>query len=83
MRRVLKIVTPDEAKEILKGYNFKNILIKKKLEKYKSMMIAGTWKPNKSTFIRIRKGKLMDGHHRMTAIVESGVSVLMAIQYEQ
>lgn len=82
MKRRLEEVTPERAREILATYESGNKPDEKKLERFKNMMIDGTWKTNKSFFINIRGGKLMNGKHRLTAVAETGITQILPIQYE-
>ena len=79
MRRTEQI-TPERAKELLDTLN--KTPDRSKVERYKEKMIAGEWKPDNGFFINVRQGKLMNGKHRLTALMESGLTLEMRIQYD-
>lgn len=72
-----KVVSPAEAEEMLK-LNVKNRRIRdRRVTRYARDMAAGKWK-NNGDVIRISwDGFLIDGQHRLSAVVESGVSVVL------
>ena len=82
MRRVTEDITPERARELLKSYDIGNVLNKTKMLRFKELMQQGKWMGETREFIYIRNGKVMNGHHRLTAIAESGVTVRVRIQYD-
>jgi hypothetical protein len=81
MRPVIKLVTPDVAEQILKSARINNYLKRTKIEKYKKMMLAGKWKDRIGTPIVIKDNKLIDGRHRLIAILETGLSYNIPFEY--
>jgi hypothetical protein len=81
MRPVIKLVTPDVAQQLLSTARQNNYLKRTKIEKYKKMMLSGKWKDRLGTPIVIKQGNLIDGRHRLTAIVETGLSYLIPFEY--
>jgi hypothetical protein len=74
MQRAIKLVTPEFAGELLKNVNNNNQTKRLKIERYKSIMQSGKWKEKVGTPIVLIGGKVCDGRHRLTAIVETGMS---------
>lgn len=79
MRRTEQI-TPERAKELLDTLN--KTPDRAKVERYKDKMLSGKWKTDNGFFINVRQGKLMNGKHRLTALMESGLTLEMRIQYD-
>lgn len=74
-------VTPELAVEWL-GVNTKNRNIRPRhVQRLARDMSAGNWKMTGEPVKFSRKGALLDGQHRLTAIVESGVTVQMMVVY--
>ena len=74
MLPVLKEITPDLAREILKFARNNNLTKRSKVEKYKRQMTEGKWRDRTGTPIKVIGGVLLDGRHRLMAISESGKS---------
>ena len=69
-------VTPEKAKELIKlGRN--NTMFPHKVTKYKNMMLSGEWKDGLGDPLIIKNNVLLDGRHRLTAIIESGLTFNM------
>lgn len=74
----VKEVTPEMANEILTNHNGLNRKINKKHVSALALnMTRGTWKFNGDTIRFDDKGNLIDGQHRLSAIVESNKSMTM------
>jgi hypothetical protein len=72
------------AKEMLKSSKKTYVeLDREKLDRFKSLIINGTWKVNRNIFVLVRKGKVMNGRHRLTAIAETGIPTLIGMQYDK
>jgi hypothetical protein len=80
MQLVFRLITPERAEELLKLRKRNNPIKRVKLERYKKMMLEGRWKNKIGTPVLIRKGELLDGHHRLSAVVETGKSYIMMIR---
>lgn len=67
----IEVITPDMANNILKG-NQKNRPIREgAVAFYAKLMQEGKWKFNGDTIRIAKDGTLIDGQHRLTAVVES------------
>jgi hypothetical protein len=82
MRRVTEIITPEKALEILATGKRGGAMFKLKVQTYKKKMLAGKWMTDNGSFINIRGGKLINGHHRLEALAQSGLNLEMRIQYD-
>jgi len=71
-RRVL--MTPAIADQMLFFSKGNRGLRKARVETYITAMLAGEWLENGDTIRMYDDGTLQDGHHRLTACVQSGVS---------
>lgn len=72
----LVLITPQVARDMLKN-NIENnrTIIQKTVQLYKSQMLSGNWvNQHPGTYSVNNEGKLLDGQHRLSAIVESGMS---------
>jgi hypothetical protein len=73
-----KLVTPEWAMMILKHFNMGNRRIRKaKVARYARDMTDGHWMTTHQGIAFDKHGKLIDGQHRLMAVVESGMSVKM------
>lgn len=82
MPRVIKHITPEIAQELLKHGRESNLMFPGKVEKYKGMMLSGKWKDGVGTTLIFKNGVLLDGRHRLTAIVETGLSYNLPFKYD-
>ena len=82
MEVVKTLITPNIAKAILEK-NISNRNIRKiKIEQYAREMIEGNWKSDTFEFIKISKsGNLIDGQHRLMAIIKANIEIEMQIAY--
>jgi hypothetical protein len=68
-------VTPDIARALIENANRDNRPIKPKLvKKYAKSMADGDWKFSPETISISRNGRLLNGQHRMMAVIESGIT---------
>ena len=66
-------ITPEKAVEYLDN-NFKHREIKQtRVDKYVASMTEGNWKFNGKVITFNKDGVLLNGQHRLTAVVQSGV----------
>lgn len=75
------LVTPDVAKRLL-GINYENQrnVQPARVDMYARDMANGNWNPQSSNSIRISSdGKVIDGQHRLLAVIKSGASILMRV----
>lgn len=82
MKRVTEIITPERAKQLLSTYPHVYKVNRFKVERLKVKMLSGKWVIDDGSFMNIRAGKLVNGKHRMTAIMESGITEQMRVQYD-
>lgn len=69
-------VTPSMASELLKKNSNNRRINQGIVANYASMMINGKWKEDTFELIKIDlNGNILDGQHRLTAIVKSGISI--------
>lgn len=72
-------ITPDQASEWLGG-NVRNRPISQKVvDKYAADMAAGLWRDNNTAIAFDVQSTLIDGQHRLWAIIESGCTVRMIV----
>lgn len=80
MNRVNEIITPERAKQLLstrsRDYNVKRV------NAIKELMSSGKWVIDNGFFIIVRKGVLMNGRHRLRAVVELDKPIEMRVQYD-
>lgn len=72
-------VTPERATEILNHNTWNRDLKQSIVEQYARDMKAGNWRKNGATIVIATDQSLLDGQHRLWAIVESGVTVPMLL----
>jgi len=72
-------ITPDTAARMLAGNQVNRILRRAMVNKYARDMIAGRWVLSNDAICFSSDGKLLNGQHRLTAVVESGQSVVMLV----
>ena len=65
------LITPAMAESILNKNTFNRPLRAGVVEKYMRDMLAGKWRKNGSTIVLTVDGTLLDGQHRLFAIVEA------------
>ena len=81
MRVEIKKVTPAMAQGFLQGNNSNRRINKGQLNMIKRSMLNGEWALTHQGVALYEDGTLADGQHRLTAIVETGVSCKMPIFY--
>ena len=75
----VKMVSPEEALKFL-GKMCHNRRLKPSLvKKYAAAILAGQWKVNGEAIVLSKSGILLDGQHRLRAIVKAGIPVPMII----
>lgn len=75
-RATLTYVSPAVAAEWLRSKpDYQRKLHPKHVEKLASAILAGEWRLNGATIVFNDKGELIDGQHRLAAIVEAGQGV--------
>jgi hypothetical protein len=80
IRSTVRTITPEQAKQWLDERNTGNRRINgNTLDKYARDMATGRWRMNGEPIIFARTGRLMDGQHRLGALVTAGVPVQMLV----
>lgn len=76
------LIDPGLATELLKGNVANRALTKSKLNKYTQDIINGNWTADTAETIKLTSNmRLLDGQHRLSAIVASKMSVEMFVAY--
>lgn len=71
----LETVTPERAKHLLDTSNFDNRKLRPgTVQKYASTMLNGAWRTSPETLIISKTGRMLNGQHRLHAIIQSGVA---------
>jgi len=73
MKSEVRTITPTVAESILATSNGNRTWKTAKLNSYARDMTAGNWTTNGEPIIIDVHGVLIDGHHRLTACIKSGV----------
>ncbi len=80
MKIAKQLITPDEAKELLKLSVGNRNISNSKVSQYANDIKTGRWIEDTIEFIKISKeGFLLDGHHRMNAIISAKTAVYMNV----
>lgn len=74
-----EVITPEKASEYLNKNNHNRNLRKSLVAKYARDMAAGNWKVTHQGVAMNCDGTVLDGQHRLAAIIESGISVRMLV----
>lgn len=69
----LETIPPDLAKQMLAGNKNNRPLMQKLVKFYAHQMETGKWQLNGDTIRLDKNGYVLDGQHRLSAIVESGI----------
>ena len=68
-------LTPEKAAAILRKNNRNRPLRERYAKRLASAMTRGEWKFNGDTIVVANSGELLQGQHRCTAVVLSGVTI--------
>jgi len=79
VRTSVKTVTPACAARLMIHNKMNRPLNRITVEDYKAQMLKGRWQLNGEPIIISDDGTLLDGQHRLTAVMESGCTVQMVI----
>lgn len=72
------LIGPAQAKEMLEtNHEYNRTINKFRVENYAKDMIAGAWSDNGETIKIDRAGKLIDGQHRLKAIIKANTYIWM------
>lgn len=75
------LITPEMAKEFLANNPINRNIRNKRLAKYCDAIKKGEWTLSPSPISFSKDGRLLDGQHRLTAIVLTGIPVKMVVAY--
>jgi hypothetical protein len=79
MRTSTQRITPDMARVMLGSNKNNRKLRKHRVRQYAEEMLRGQWQVTGEAIKFAKDGSLLDGQHRLHAIVESGVTVEMLV----
>ncbi len=79
MRSEVRRITPEIAKEILASNTGNRRIRSTVVSRYADEMAAGTWSLTHQGIAIDRHGNLLDGQHRLSAIVKSGIPCNMMV----
>ena len=74
MKTEIKLITPQIAEEMLKHNIGNRNVHQPTVDYYKTLMLQGQWKENGDSIVFSQSGRLIDGQHRLLAIIASGCS---------
>ena len=77
----LVTVTPDMAFEMLEKNTRNRKVDEKRVRQYAKDMKSSRWALNGSTIVIAEDGTLLDGQHRLWAVIEANVPVQLLIVY--
>ena len=66
------IINPEEAAAYLKNNAMHRKIKQKKVDEYMNQMVDGKWKLNGKALIFDSNGRLLNGQHRLSAVVQAG-----------
>lgn len=81
MVTVTMMVTPAQAAEWLKTMDVQRRLRRNKVETIKRLVADGRWKLQPHGVVIDRSGKMIDGQHRCTVIIETGKTLSMRVTF--
>jgi len=82
LHQTTETITPDRAFELLE-HNTKNRNIRQSLiDRYAREMKAGRWRLNGETIIISDTGRILDGQHRLWAVIEADTPIQTAMAYD-
>lgn len=81
MRTKVETVTPNKAKKLLSENTINRPLSKKRVEHYASLMEGGKWKLTHQGISIADDGTIIDGQHRLHAIIECNLPIDINISY--
>lgn len=82
MRTEIKIISPELAKTLLEANTHNRAVSNVRVDSMARNMAAGEWKLTPETISFGTDGVLLNGQHRLKAVVKSGVSVPFLIAYD-
>lgn len=79
MRTSIELITPNIARELLSGNTGNRKLREGVVKDYARQMKEGKWQESHQGIAIAPNGRVLDGQHRLEAIVASGVSIRMNV----
>lgn len=79
MKAEVMTITPEKAKELLKGNLTNRQISKSVVNLYANDMKSGNWKLGGQGISISKTGRLLDGQHRLSAIIVANVPVAMLV----
>jgi hypothetical protein len=70
----IMVIDPEHAEHLLEKYTKNRTISKVHMIKYATDMMQGLWRFNAVPILISKDGEIMDGQHRLKAIIKSGVS---------
>lgn len=74
-------VTPDMAAEMIEHNTMNRNISQLNVKRYAQAMQSGEWEQNGQTITIAEDGTILDGQHRLWAIIESGMTITFLIVY--
>lgn len=74
MKSMVEFITPDLAKQYLDTMGINRRLQMPRVKMLVRNMERGTWQDNGASIVFNRSGRLVDGQHRLQAIIQSGIA---------
>jgi hypothetical protein len=75
-------ITPSDARTILEGNTHNRPLSRSAIMRYANDMKNNSWKMNGETIKISLDGRVIDGQHRLCAVVHSGVTIISMVTYD-
>lgn len=76
----MEVITPQKAQDILDNHNFDNRVLKQAVvRRYADEMRSGNWRETHQGIAINEKGNLVDGQHRLHAIIRADMPIKMLI----
>lgn len=82
MKASVQVITPEKAKQLLEYNSGNRTLNKNTITRYRNDMILGRWRPNGSSISIGPDGRLLNGQHRLSALIEAEVPIEFVIVEE-
>lgn len=79
MRQTLETITPHIAEQLLADQISNRAIRKAKVREWAKDMQSGIWEPIPQPIMIDAEGRLIDGQHRLAAVVQSGCTVTMMV----
>ena len=81
MKVEIVAISPDMAASMLERNTMNRPLDSSRVSKYALIMKSGQWRINGENIILAKDGTILDGQHRLWAILEAGITVEIGITY--